>query len=162
MTYNGSGNFISSVVPVGGSVLDEVSLSNTVGKTNLRTHVYDTELNGQSSYLDVLGSSGKWSFTITPGVPAPMEAPAEFSGKWGLRTALVHLAGDYTVTFKHAGSANFIVELVPESGSIIEGELLVNEVGKVSDSTQVYGLADGDYYLDVTGNGNWTVSISNP
>lgn len=158
LTFTGSGNFISNITPVGGGVFDGVNLSNTIGRTKLRTFVYGDELDGVRSYADVLASTGSWTITITPGVPSAVSAPASFSGRWGLRTRLVELAGDYTVTFSHSGSGNFIVQLIPPGGSVFDGESVANEIGKVKDSTEVYGL-DGDYYFDVTANGAWTMSI---
>lgn len=158
LTYSGSGNFITHIQPVGGSVIDAVGLSNTIGRTKLRTYVYELEIDGAKSYLDVLAGTGSWTIKITPGIPAPASAPATFDGKWGLRTDLLSLAGDYTVAFSHAGSGNFIVRLVPSDGSILGSESIANEIGKVKDSTEVYGL-DGDYYFDVTADGAWTISI---
>ena len=67
--------------------------------------------------------------------------------------------GDYTVSFSHAGSGNFIVELVPSDGSILGGESVVNEIGKVTDTTELYGI-EGDYYFDVVASGAWTISIA--
>ncbi|MFL5676287.1 MAG: hypothetical protein ACJ77X_01475 [Chloroflexota bacterium] len=145
-------------MPVGGGALDGVHLSNTIGKTKFRTYIYGDQLDGVSSYADVLASSGSWTITITPGAPAAKPAPASFTGKWGLNTTLVHLQGDYTVTFTHAGSGNFIVYLVPPAGSLFDGEQVTNEIGKVKDSTEVYGL-DGDYYFQVTADGAWTIEI---
>jgi hypothetical protein len=158
LTFSGSGNFISSIVPVGGDIFSGVSLSNTIGKTKLRTYVYEADLDGVRSYADVIASSGSWTITITAGVPSPVAAPASFSGKWGLNTQLVRLSGDYTVTFSHAGSGNFIVQLAPVDGSLFGGESIANEIGRVKDSTEVYGV-EGDYYFDVVANGAWTISI---
>ena len=158
LTYSGSGNFISSIEPVGGSVLDGVSLSNTIGKTKLTTYVYDTEIDGVKSYLDVLAGSGNWTAKITPGVPAPKTVPASFSGKWGLNTVPITLSGDFTVAFTHKGSGNFIVSLQLVGGSILDSESIANEIGKVDDASEVYGLA-GDYYFDVVADGPWTISI---
>jgi hypothetical protein len=159
LKYNGSGNFISSIQPVGGTVLDAVGLSNTIGKTTLTTYVYETEVDGVKSYLDVLAGSGGWTVKITPDVPAPKSAPASFSGKWGLRTEPISLSGDFTVTFTHEGRGNFIASLMLVGGSILDSESVSNEIGRVDDSTEVYGL-DGDYYFDVVADGAWTISIA--
>jgi hypothetical protein len=158
LTFSGSGNFISRIGPVGGDILSSVGLSNTIGRTKLRTYVYEADLDGVRSYAEVIASPGSWTITITPGVPSPLSAPASFTGKWGLNTRLVRLSGDYTVTFSHAGSGNFIVHLLPASGSIFDGESIANEIGRVKDSTEVYGV-EGDYYFDVMANGAWTISI---
>jgi hypothetical protein len=159
LTFNGSGNFISRIVPVGGSALDGISLSNTIGKVKLTTYVYEADLDGVRSYVDTIATTGTWTVRITPGSPAATNAPATFKGKWGLRTSPVTLSGDYTVTFSHRGSGNFIVYLVPVDGGLFDGESISNEIGKVDDSTEVYGL-DGDYYLDVTADGAWEISIA--
>jgi hypothetical protein len=155
LAFTGSGNFISRIVPVGGEIIDGASLSNTIGRTKLRTYVYDSDLEGVRSYADVL-SDGAWTITITPGAPTPLPAPASFNGKWGESTRLVHLSGDYTVAFSHAGRGNFIVQLTPADGSF--GEPIANQIGRVKGSTQAYGL-DGDYYFDVTADGSWTIAI---
>jgi hypothetical protein len=158
LAFTGSGNFISSITPVGGNVLDSVPLSNTIGRTKFRTYVYDADLDGVRSYIEVIASTGSWTITITPGAPSAVPAPASFSGKWGLNTRLVHLQGDYSVTYSHGGSGNFIVQLVPPGGTVFDGESVANEIGKVKDSTEVYSL-DGDYYFDVVANGAWTIAI---
>jgi len=76
LTFSGSGNFISRIVPVDGDIFGGVSLSNTIGRTKLRTYVYGTELDDVRSYADVIGSSGSWTITIRAGVPNPLPAPA--------------------------------------------------------------------------------------
>jgi hypothetical protein len=158
LAFSGSGNVISSIDPVGGGVLESARLSNTIGRTKLRTYVYDGELDGVRSYANVI-ADGAWTITIRPGVPSPLAAPASFSGKWGLNTRLVHLEGDFTVTYRHAGGGNFIVQLTPHDGSLFGGESIANEIGRVNDSTEAYGL-DGDYYFDVTADGSWSIAIA--
>lgn len=113
LTFSGSGNFISQFTPVSGDALSSVSLSNTIGKTQLTTFVYDRDLNGTKVYANLIASSGEWTIKITPTVPSPATVPASFSGKWGLRTAPVHLSGNFTVTYTHAGRGNFIWGLEP-------------------------------------------------
>jgi hypothetical protein len=159
LTFSGSGNFITEFKPVGGDALSGVSLSNTIGRTKLTTYVYDPDLNGTKVYADLIASSGKWTIKITPIVLSPATAPVSFTDQWGLRTSTVHLSGDFTVTYSHRGGGNFIVELTPVGGNFFDGESISNEIGKVSSSTEVYGL-DGDYYFDVTADGVWKISIT--
>jgi hypothetical protein len=105
----------------------------------------------------VIGS-GKWKIKITADVPDPKQVPASFSGEWGLNTAPVHLSGNYTVTYRHAGSGNFIASLEPVDGDVFGGESIANEIGRVNSSTEAYNL-EGDYFLDVVADGDWTIKI---
>lgn len=67
----------------------------------------------------------------------------------------------------HVGSSNFAIWLVTQGG--VEEELLANEIGSYQGSTLVgvttsYSgdVVPGTYYLEVTADGDWTVTISQP
>ncbi len=60
----------------------------------------------------------------------------------------------------HIGESNFIVYLYDVNGNRIE--LIVNEIGSYSGEKLVYISNSGDYYLDVTSDGKWGMTISDP
>ena len=55
-----------------------------------------------------------------------------------------------------------IADLKPRSGDALSGESLFNEIsnGRYTYETVVYGLAAGSYYIDMTNDGDWTVTFT--
>jgi len=60
----------------------------------------------------------------------------------------------------HAGTSNFAITLLDSAGENVE--LLVNEIGKFSGSKAAGIEKKGEYVLDVSANGSWTVEIEQP
>ena len=58
----------------------------------------------------------------------------------------------------HDGQSNFAIWLLRDDGSIVD--LLVNEIGPFNGSTALQIPANDTYILDITGDGNWTISIN--
>ena len=64
----------------------------------------------------------------------------------------------------HDGGSNFAVELLDEEGQLVD--FLVNEIGSFDGSKAVgvkegalFGAQPGTHILNVTADGNWTVTI---
>lgn len=60
----------------------------------------------------------------------------------------------------HNGASNFAVELLDENGDTVE--LLVNKIGSFDGSKTVGIASSGEYILDVSADGKWTVNIEQP
>lgn len=91
----------------------------------------------------------------------PEPAPIELSGTSQQATQKFTLEIGLSI-FKmtHAGTSNFAITLMDSDGQRIE--LLVNEIGKF-DGAKAVGIAkNGEYILDVSANGKWTVKIEQP
>jgi len=63
-------------------------------------------------------------------------------------------------TMKHSGSSNFIVWLLDHNGNKVE--LLANVIGDFNGAKAVGISTSGDYILDITAHGPWTVDITQP
>jgi hypothetical protein len=97
-------------------------------------------------------------------------APADIvlSGKGDTVTKTFNLtAGDAIFAMSHDGSGNFAIWFHNSSGK--QTDLLVNTAGKYSGSTlegvmssTIILATPGTYYLDVSADGNWTVTIQQP
>jgi len=60
----------------------------------------------------------------------------------------------------HGGDRNFIVWLLNDEGDQID--LLVNKIGEFDGSRAVGITKQGDYILDISADGSWTVTIEQP
>lgn len=57
----------------------------------------------------------------------------------------------------HDGARNISMELMDSKGGLVS--LLVNEIGAFDGSKAVQIETDGEYLIDVSADGNWTISI---
>ncbi|MDI6885804.1 MAG: hypothetical protein QMD22_05555 [archaeon] len=60
----------------------------------------------------------------------------------------------------HDGDSNFAVRLLDDEGDKVD--LLVNEIGEFDGSKAVGIKKQGDYILDVSADGRWTITIEQP
>lgn len=94
----------------------------------------------------------------TPPPPPPPPPPSTFSGVGQKATQKFPIGkGLATFSLKHDGQSNFAVLLLDNNGSTVE--LLVNEIGPFNGSKAVKIPKDGDYLLDISADGNWTISF---
>jgi hypothetical protein len=85
--------------------------------------------------------------------------PIHFEGSGDSVTDTFPVQGGFTVfELTHSGSRNFQVELL-ESGDMVE--LLANVIGDW-DARNAHGVAGGDYRLDVSADGDWTITVRQP
>lgn len=95
--------------------------------------------------------------------PAPEAAPEpakpiSLSGTGQAATEKFELkAGLATAKMTHQGSSNFSIFLMNSKGE--RTELLVNEIGDFDGSKALTIPSDGQYLLDVSASGPWTVEI---
>ncbi len=75
------------------------------------------------------------------------------AGQWYNTTE----AGLKTFSMHHIGDRNFAITLKDEDGKYLS--LLVNEIGDYT-GKKSERLAAGSYYLDITADGEWTISIT--
>ena len=66
--------------------------------------------------------------------------------------------GLVTIAFEHDGNSNFQVQAVDGEGNT---EFLVNEIGTY-DGTVALNMAQNDWRLDVTADGDWSASVEQP
>jgi len=92
--------------------------------------------------------------------PVPPPAGHTLSGQGQQATQTFQLVGGLAVfRMTHSGGSNFIVWLMNDRGE--EVELLANEIGSFSGAVAV-GVEAGNYLLDITADGPWTVRIEEP
>lgn len=96
--------------------------------------------------------------TITP-IPEP--SPISLSGTGQTATQKFRLEKGLSIfEMKHFGSSNFAIWLMNSQGQ--KEELLVNEIGDF-DGSKAYGIEKaGDYLLDISADGPWSVTIKQP
>lgn len=91
----------------------------------------------------------------------PEPTPIELSGMSQQASQKFTLENGLSI-FKmtHSGTSNFSITLMDSDGQRVE--LLVNEIGKF-DGAKAVGIAKkGEYVLDISANGKWTVIIEQP
>ena len=101
----------------------------------------------------------------TPALEAPTATPTpepitlsgtgqEATSKFSLETGLS------VFRMNHDGDRNFIVWLLNDEGDQID--LLVNKIGEFDGSKAVGITKQGDYILDISADGSWTITIEQP
>jgi hypothetical protein len=96
--------------------------------------------------------------TSPPPSPAPASAPVlfEFSGQGNEATQLYALdAGLIRCDYTYAGEHNFIVQVLDSQGNW--AAVVANEIGSCEGSSAGTIGSPGDYLLNVTAAGDWTV-----
>lgn len=90
--------------------------------------------------------------------PTPVPEPIRLSGRGQQASSQFHLNQGLTV-FKmtHDGRSNFNITLLDSQGQRVD--LLVNEIGSFDGSKAVGISQPGTYILDISADGNWTVTI---
>jgi hypothetical protein len=92
--------------------------------------------------------------------PIPPPAGQTLSGQGQQATQTFQLVGGLAIfRMTHSGSSNFAIWLMNDRGERVE--LLVNEIGSFHGAKAV-GVDTGNYLLDITADGPWTVTIEQP
>lgn len=154
MSHQGSSNFAVTVLDDQGQPVE--LLANVIGSFD-GSKAFRAE--GGSFVLDVT-ADGNWSVTLAqPGPPAGLAGPPHsLSGHGQQATQFLGLnAGLATFKMTHQGQGNFAIVLMDQDGQ--PRDLLVNEIGAF-DGSKASGIASpGAYVLDITADGDWTVTI---
>jgi hypothetical protein len=151
LTHNGSSNFGVWLKDSKGKNVE--LLANEIGSFNGSKAV---GVSAGEYILDV-SADGAWTVNITQPRQSSASDTRSFSGTGQAATALFHL-GNGLAKFKltHSGESNFGVWLKDKDGENVE--LLANEIGSFNGSKAV-GVSDGQYILDVSADGPWTITI---
>ncbi len=85
----------------------------------------------------------------------------EFSGQGPASTRPLALpAGEVTFDVQHQGSGDYRFQLVDESGKLVEN--MLDGAGEVNGSGELRVPRPGQYRIDVTGSGPWTIRLHVP
>ncbi len=95
--------------------------------------------------------------------PVPEPEPIDLTGVGATATEPFQLEPGLTiVNMAHQGSANFIADLLDESGASVAPMGLVNEIGSFEGSQAVQIPAGGQHLLNVDADGSWGFTIEQP
>lgn len=154
MTHTGTSNFAVKLLDSDGQTVD--LLVNEIGKFDGSKAI---GVANKGEYILDISANSKWTVKIEQPRPATADAkPRTFAGKGQQVSPFINLnKGLTTFTLKHSGTSNFAVKLLDSNGQ--PEELLVNEIGKFDGSKAVGISSSGLYILDISANGDWTVSV---
>ncbi|MBW3588851.1 MAG: hypothetical protein KY429_05490 [Actinobacteria bacterium] len=154
MKHSGSANFAPKLITAEGE--DTELLANEIGDFEGAKAV---GVPAGEYVLDVT-ASGTWEIvmeqprpTTAPGLPQVFNgAHQAVSGLFAAERGLVRFEMD------HQGDGNWAPLLLNADGERIE--LLANEIGKFQGSKAVRIPQTGIYIIDVTANGNWSITVA--
>jgi hypothetical protein len=112
-----------------------------------------------ANYFMGVTSAGSWTIHVEQPRPATAPGvPQTYSGTTsGVPTAFTLNEGSATFHMTYQGDSNFIIWLYKSTGEQVE--LLENEIGNRDDTNAVH-VDQGIYWLDITGMGSWSVTVS--
>ena len=91
--------------------------------------------------------------------PAPQPVSFDFSGRGNEVTELYPLGeGLIRCDYTYAGEHNFIVEVLDSQGAY--AALIANEIGSCEGSSADSIRGAGEFLLNITADGNWTITLS--
>lgn len=97
--------------------------------------------------------------TTTTTEPPP--EPQRFEGSSNEAVGPFPLEGGIAIfTFSHQGSSNFIIEILDSNGETVD--FAANEIGSIDNASSAAGLPAGEYLMEITASGAWTVTIEQP
>ena len=153
LSHSGSRNFAIWLMDSNGNNVD--LLVNTVGQFNGSKAV---GIDSAGPYLLNITADGVWSVNITQPRVSTAPVTTNFSNSGQQASQLFYLSkGLHVFQLTHDGSRNFAIWLMDKNGNNVD--LLVNTIGTFNGSKAVGIDSDGIYLLNITADGNWTVSI---
>lgn len=114
-----------------------------------------------SYYLEV-EAEGNWSLELSHvlGLDQIGTPPLEFAGSGDAVTGIFRMkAARADVVASHDGAKNFAVQMYSVNRERM-AELPANEIGPVNDLRSTFAARDEYYFVAVTAEGNWSVSIT--
>jgi len=153
LTHTGSSNFgVWLKDDKGGNV---ELLANDIGSFDGSKAV---GVKNAGDYILDVSADDAWTVTITQPRQSTAEATRSFIGHGQASTSLFRIGGGLS-RFKltHTGQSNFGVWLKDKNGNNVE--LLANEIGVFDGSKAVGITSGGNYILDVSADGDWTITI---
>lgn len=142
-THDGSANFVISVLDAGSTPTELIV--NAIGAYTGTTLFGDTS--SQPTTLEIM-ADGNWSVSVAPVSSAAPLAPAGSGDTVGLYDGP---GGALTTTYP--GDGNYVVW---ETRGLLEGGLLVNEIGPYSGTVP---LGAGPSVVSVQAEGEWTLTV---
>jgi len=154
LTHNGTGHFGVKLLDAQGQSVD--LLANDIGPFDGSKAV---EIDSGGQFLLDISADGNWSTTITQPAPVnPGSPPLQLSGRGQQATSFFVLTdGLHRFALAHDGTGHFGVSLLDAQGHLVD--LLANDIGPFSGSKAAGVRRSGAYLLDISADGNWTVSI---
>jgi hypothetical protein len=114
-----------------------------------------------SSATATPGSATPTATPVSTPVPVPEPSPISLVGSGQQSSQTFRLEKGLSIfSMQHQGSANFSIWLMDSSGKKVD--LLVNVVGEFGGSKAEGITTAGDYLLDITADGQWSVDITQP
>jgi len=154
MTHSGQSNFSIWLLDGNGNKVE--LLVNEVGTFDGAKAV---GINKKGTYILDISADGQWTVKIEQ--PRPTTAPSipkTFSGVGQQVSGFVMIPkGLTTFRMTHNGQSNFSIWLLDKNGNKVE--LLVNEIGVFNGSKAVGIPSTGIYLLDISADGNWSITI---
>lgn len=153
MSHKGSANWAPKLLNSNGDYVD--LLANDIGSFDGSKAV---GIKKEGEYVLDVTANGNWTIVIEQSRAAEAPTTKSFSGDSQQATELFKLEkGLKTFKMTHKGSANWAPQLLDKDGNYIE--LLANDIGPFDGSKAVKISRDGLYLLNVTANGDWTITI---
>lgn len=154
MTHSGQSNFQVWLLDDSGQRID--LLVNEIGPFNGAKAI---GIERQGIYILDISADGQWTVKIEQ--PRPINAPSTpktFTGTGQQVSGFVTISKGLAVfRMTHNGFSNFQVWLLNKDGRRID--LLVNEIGAFDGSKAIGIPGTGIYLLDISADGNWSISI---
>lgn len=153
-THDGSSNLIIRLLNHDGQAID--TLFNQIGKFDGERGF---EIREAGEYLLDVAADGNWTVAIEQ--PRPTEGytiPRTLEGHGYGVTPFIQLEKGLKVfKMRHNGSGRFSVYVMDQDGRKVEG--LVNVPGKFDGSKPISLENPGIYFLNVAGDGDWSISV---
>jgi len=153
-THSGSSNFIVYILD-GSTGAEVTSIVNEIGKVDATKAV---QLKKSGTYAVQVQADGDWSMTFEQ--PRPIDAPdgpQAYAGSGTSLSPFFHTDGGLVVIGgSYQGDGRVAIRVRDANGVIVEQ--VANQVGTFSGSKGV-SLTPGIYFLELYGNGNWSVNV---
>ncbi len=153
-THSGSSNFVVYILD-GATGAEVTSIVNEIGKVDATKAM---QLKKGGTYAVQVQADGPWSLTFEQ--PRPTEAPAGPQAYNGAGTSLSPFfqtgGGLVVIGGLYQGDGRVAIRVRDANGVVVEQ--IANQVGTFSGSKGV-SLTPGIYFLELYGNGTWSVNV---
>jgi len=154
--HSGTGHGSAALVDSQGNAVE--LLANGIGEINVSKLVH---VRAAGRYLIDISADGPWTANILQPRPASgRAAPVTLNGTTQTGTGPIRLrSGLARFTLSHSGQGHFSATLHANDGRALA--LLANNIGRLSGASKAERIPrDGLYWLDVSADGPWEISVS--